>query len=300
MKKNPDLSIIILNYNTKDLLIKCLTSLEKVKKEVDFETIVSDNGSTDGSVEMIKSEFPLVKIIQGDQNIGFAKGNNRAKKLAEGKYVLFLNSDTVVQDGTLEKSIDYIEGEPKVGALTCKIVLLNGELDKDARRSFPTPWVAFTHFSGLDRVFPKSKLFAKYWYGYLSADETCEVDVLQGAFFMVRKNILDEVGWFDEDYFLDGEDIDLCWKIKEKGWRIVYYPKVSIQHIKGATKGKKHHSFGKVTKEEKLKYVLAGVNSMEIFYKKRLWNKYPLMVSLLVVLGINFLRRLRYVKAFLT
>lgn len=300
MKKNPDLSIIILNYNTKELLRNCLTSLEKVKKEVGLEVVVSDNGSTDGSLGMLKKDFPRVKLIKGEKNEGFAKGNNKARSIVSGKYVLFLNSDTEVYSNTLKEAVDCLDDNSEVGALTCKIVLQNGEPDKDARRSFPTPWVSLTHFSGLDRVFPKSKLFAKYWYGYLSVDETHEVDVLQGAFFMVRKNILDEVGWFDENYFLDGEDIDLCWKIKEKGWKIVYYPKVSILHIKGATKGKKHHSFGKVTKEEKLKYVLAGVNSMEIFYKKRLWNKYPLVISLLVVLGINFLKGLRYIKAFLT
>ncbi|OGM05797.1 hypothetical protein A2125_01380, partial [Candidatus Woesebacteria bacterium GWB1_43_5] len=231
-------------------------------------------------------DFPKVKIIENAQNLGFAAGNNKAKDFVEGKYVLILNPDTLVNKETLKEAVSYLELHIDVAALGCKIVLPNGRLDCDSRRSFPTPWVAFTHFSGMDKLFPKSKLFSQYWYGYFAQDQIHEVDVLQGAFCMVRREILDQIGWYDEDYFLDGEDIDLCWKIKEKGWKIVYFPRVSIIHVKKGTK----------SKFKSIRNVMAGVESMEIFYKKRLWAKYPLIINLLVLVGINIIRAIRFVK----
>jgi hypothetical protein len=284
MKK---LSIIIVSYNTKELLADCLSSLNKVKDEVSFETIVSDNGSLDGSLQMVRENFPGVSLIENNRNLGFAKGNNAARSYVNGEIVLFLNSDVVIRKNTLRKTVKYLDDNKDVGAVTCKIVLPDGSLDKDARRSFPTPWVSLTHFSGLDRLFSKSYLFSKYWYGYRKPDATHEVDVLQGAFFMVRREILNDVGWFDESYFLDGEDIDLSWKIKNAGWKIMYYPKVSIIHVKKGSK----------LKARSLKNIMAGVDSMEIFYKKRLWNKYPAILNFCVLIGIKAIKLARLTKA---
>ena len=295
MKK---LSIIILNYNTKELLSQCLLSLKKVANEVDFEIIISDNGSTDGSLEMLQKDFPDVLVIENHKNLGFAAGNNQAKSHVKGEYVLFLNSDTLMHANTLRKSIKYMDEHTNVGAMTCKIELPGGGLDKDARRSFITPWIGLVHlFLKLDRIFPESKYFAKYWYGFISPDIEHEVDVLQGAFLLTRKKILDSINWFDEDYFIDGEDIDLCWRIKEKDWKIIYYPKVTIQHIKGASKGKIESRLKeKVPLQERLKYRMAGVDSMEIFYRKRLWKKYPLILNLIVLVGIKTMKALRLIK----
>lgn len=291
------LSIVVLSYNTKKLLADCLKSLAKVKNEVDFEVIVPDNGSQDGSLEMVRRSFPWVrKIVDIGQNRGFAVGNNTARPFVRGKYILFLNSDTVVQSNTLRETVKYLDNNAEVGALTCKIILPSGQLDKDARRSFITPWIGLTHlYLKLDRLFPKSKLLAKYWYGYMSENVEHEVDVIQGAYFLTRKSILDKVDWFDEDYFLDGEDIDLCWKIKEAGWKIVYYPKVFITHYKGASKGK-IKQINKISFEEKLKYRMTGVDSMEKFVKKRLSKKYPLLFTLFVLTGIKLLKLLRYLE----
>ena len=300
MEKRPNLSVIILNYNTKDLLKDCLDSLNKVKNEASFEVIVADNGSTDGSCEMLKKDFGWVKLVENNENLGFAAGNNRAKDYCKGENVLFLNTDTIVPKETLRKCLKYLHKNKKVGALTCKLDLPGGGVDKDARRSFPTPWVSLTHLVlGLDKIFPKSPLFARYWYGYIPEGTTHEVDAIQGAFFLVRKKILDRVNWFDEDYFLDGEDIDLCWKIKEAGWKIIYYPEVSIIHLKGATKGKNKEVKKKAPLAERIKFRASGVTSMEIFYRKRLWSKYPLLLNLLVVVGIKCLRALRIVKMLL-
>lgn len=280
--KSVTLSIIILNYNTQELLRNCLQSIKWISDSVKKEMIVVDNGSIDQSIDMLRKEFPEVILVENKENVGFAKGNNAARAVTQGEYVLFLNSDTEVKNGCLDDTVRYLEEHPEVGAITCKTVLPTGELDRDARRSFPTPWVALTHFSYLDRLFPTSPLFSKYWYGYKSPDELHEVDVLQGAFMLTRKQILDTVGWYDESYFLDGEDIDLCWKIKKAGYKIIYYPSVSILHVKKATK-----------KKNRTKAVATGIKSMELFYKKRMWNEYPLILNYLVILGIRILTVIR-------
>jgi len=294
----PKLSIVILSYNTKRLTKECLLSLKINRGEIDFEVIVSDNGSSDGTCTMVEKEFPWVRLVENRDNLGFAAGNNKARDYCRGEYVLFLNSDTKVPKDTLKETINYIEKNEDIGALSCKIVLPNGSLDKDSRRSFPTPWVAFTHLVlRLDRIFPQSKLFARYWYGYLPANYIHEVDVIQGAFFLVRKKILDKVGWFDEDYFLDGEDIDLCWKIRKAGWKIIYFPQVSILHLKGASKGKGTYS-RVIDQKSRLKYKASGVTSMEIFYRKHLWTKYPVFINLIVILGIKMVKLGRTIATF--
>lgn len=275
--KIPKLSIIILNYNTKKLLRDCIYSLEKVKSEVEFEVIVSDNGSTDGSPEMLSETFPWVKIIGNGENLGYAKGNNQARNLVRGEYVLFLNTDTVVPKDTLLKTVKYLDSHKNVGALTCKILLPSGKPDKDSRRRFPTPWIS------LGRLF--LGLSGRYWYSDIPDDVSHEVDVIQGAYFLTRKELLDKVDWFDEDYFLDGEDIDLCWKIKQKGYKIIYYPEVKILHIKKATK----KILGR-------KYIEEGVTSMEIFYRKHFWKRYPFFINWMVVIGIGVIRTLRFAK----
>jgi GT2 family glycosyltransferase len=291
--EKPKLSIVILNYNTRDLLRGCLQSLDKLKNELAFEVIVIDNGSTDDSVNLINEKFKWVNLLRNENNLGFAKGNNRAKDIIKSDYILFLNSDTLIGSGVLARCLTYFK-KNNLGALTCKLLLPDGTSDRDARRSFITPWIGLVHlFLKLDRVFPRSKLFAKYWYGYIPEDVTIKVDAIQGAFFLTSKIILDKVGWFDEDYFLDGEDIDLCWKIGKIGYKIIYYPEVSIIHIKGATKGKNRLK-KYISLSDRFTYRLSGVNSMEIFYRKRLWDEYPSYINYLVLIGIKILKLLRY------
>ena len=309
--EKPKLSIIVLSLNTKKLLMECLDSLKRVRKEINFEVIVVDNGSTDGTVAMLRNfQFPRLRrdfggqaffnfqFIENKKNLGFAAGNNKARPYCRGKYILFLNSDTTLPKGTLKEMVSYMEKNPQVGAATCKILLPGGSLDKDARRAFITPWIGLTHlYLKLDRIFPKSKLFAKYWYGYIPDNKIHEVDALQGAFFLSPKKVLDKVGWFDEDYFLDGEDIDLSWRIKEQGYKVMYYPMVSILHKKGASKGK----VGSATKKRvpidlRLRHRMAGVNSMEIFYRKHLWSRYPLIFNIFVLAGIKTLKGIRYIR----
>ncbi len=287
MKKRPELTIIILNYNTKELLTDCLNSIKQNINEVAMEVIVSDNGSTDGSPQTVRKKFPWVKLTEG-QNEGFSKGNNRAKPLVNGKMILFLNPDTVVYKNVFKKTTQYLKKHKNVGALTCKLVLPDGSLDKDTRRRFPTPWISFQHL-----VLSNSR---KYWYEDVSEDMIQEVDTIQGAFLLTWKHILDKVGWWDEGYFFDGEDIDLCYQIHKEGSKVVYYPEVYITHLKGVTKGKVSKWKHKVTAKQRQKLRLAGVASMERFYRKNLWDKYPILFNYFMILGINIFKAIRYIR----
>lgn len=283
----PKLSIIILNYNTKELLSDCLKSVKNHMHEVPMEVIVSDNSSTDGSQEMVKKKFPWVKFTEGP-NEGFSRGNNRARPLVTGEMVLFLNPDTVVHDNVFAKTVRYLEEHPDVGAVTCKLVLADGSLDKDVRRKFPTPWVSFNKL-----VLGQS---SDYYYEHIPDTATHEVEAIQGAFFLSWKKLLDEVGWFDPGYFFDGEDVDLCYQIHKKGYKLVYYPDVYITHLKGVTKGKVKKWRHKLTPQQRKKIRLAGVASMERFYRKNLWKRYPLLFNYFVILGINLYKVIRYIR----
>jgi len=286
------LSIVILSYNTKELLKECLESIVKYSGEVTLEVIVVDNHSTDGSVEMVLEfkkgnlgKINNLRLIKSEKNLGFAKGNNLAREVVLGKQVLFLNSDTKLHENTLKETVSYLDNHPDCGVVTCKMVLPSGELDKDARRRFPTPLVSVFRFSGFT---------GRYWYSDMNPNETAEIEVAQGAFFLTRKEILDNVGWFSEEYFLDGEDIDLSFKIHEAGWKIVYDAKAVITHVKKASK--KNLNLGL---KERLKYKMTGISSMEIFYRKHLWRRYPIFVNLIVIIGIKILKLIRMIKVVL-
>ena len=286
MAGNPELSIIILNYNTKELLAGSLNSIKKYEDEIFLEVIVSDNASSDGSADMVRKNFPWVKLLEGE-NVGFSKGNNRARPYVKGKMVLFLNPDAVVNKGVLKKTTEYFKNHKDIGALSCKLVLPNGEIDKDARRRFPTPWIAFTKlFLGNGR---------KYWYEDVSSNKIQEVDAIQGAFFLTWKEILDKVGWFDEDYFFQGEDIDLSWKIKNLGLKNIYYPEASVTHLKGASTGKSKYWKARISLKQKIKIKLATVDAMELFFRKRLFNNYPRVFSWFVIFGIKVFKIFRLI-----
>jgi len=291
MQKKPELTVIILNYNTKELLEDCLNSVKANMDEVPMEVIVSDNASTDGGPDMIREKFPWVKLIEG-ANEGFSKGNNRARPLAKGEMILFLNPDTVVHKDVFAKTVRYLKEHSDVGAVTCKLILADGSMDKDVRRRFPTPWISFSRL-----ILGQSR---KYWYEDIPDSATHEVEAIQGAFFLSWKKILDKVGWFDEKYFFDGEDVDLCFQIHKLGYKLVYYPDVHIDHLKGVTKGKVKKWKHKVSAVQRMKLRLAGVNSMERFFRKNLWNRYPVIFDYFVLLGIKFYRIIRYVRVALS
>lgn len=233
MKKTIDLSVVILNYNTVDLTRICLRTVfaSKLGKHT-MEVIVCDNGSTDGSREMIRKEFPHVTLIDNKKNLGFAAGNNPGIIRAKGRYILLLNTDTEVPQNTFRVMLEFMDSHPEVGVSTCKLLLPDGSMDPACHRGFPTPWAAFTYISGLERLFPQTKLFGEYHQGYENLNSIHEVDCIVGAFFLVRREVIKQVGLLDEDYFMYAEDIDWCYRIRRAGWKIIYNPTVTILHKK--------------------------------------------------------------------
>lgn len=297
-----DLSIIILNYNTREFLKECLDSIGKSRiGGCRFEIIVVDNASQDGSPEMVKKKFPAVKLIVSKNNIGFSAGNNLAVPGSSGKYLLFLNPDTKIFPETLKVMIDYMETNGKVGIATCKVELANGQLDYPCHRGFPTPWNSLTYFSGLAKIFPKSKLFSGYTLSHLPLNQAHEIDSCSGSFFFVRREVGESLDWWDEDYFWYGDDIDFCYRVKKMGWMVMFVPKTRITHYRGASSGIIKHSqkIATASKETKLKSARASIEAMKVFYKKHYSNKYPKIIFRIVLQGISFLERLRLLKIYL-
>ncbi len=298
MNQFVDLSIIIVSYNTKDILQECLTSLfTNTPKKYTSEVIVVDNNSKDDSIKMVQQEFPQVLLFENKENFGFSKANNIGVKKAKGRYVLFLNSDTVVYDHTIETMIAFMDDHQDAGAATCRVELSNRKLDDAAHRGFPTPWNAFCHFSGLAKIFPKSRIFAGYSLGWKDVSKIHEIDACAGAFMMVQRKAGEKVGWWDEDFFWYGDDLDFCYRLKEKGWKIYFVPTVSILHYKGVSGGIKSISEHLTTanEETRKKATKARFEAMKIFYKKHYVKKYPWFITWLVMQGINL--KLRFTSA---
>ncbi|MCF7811838.1 glycosyltransferase family 2 protein, partial [bacterium] len=197
-----DVSVIIVNYNVKSFAEQCLHSVSAAIGNLSVEVFVIDNGSTDGSVEYLKSRFPSFKIIDNGENVGFGKANNIGLEKSCGKYLLILNPDTLIAEDTLKSLSQYLDANLKVGAVGPKILTREGAFDITSKRGFPTPWVAFSRLSGLSRIFPKSPTFGKYDLLYLDPDQSAEVDSLVGSCMMVRREAYQQTGGFDEDYFM--------------------------------------------------------------------------------------------------
>lgn len=271
MKK---LSIIILSFNVEQLLLDCLRS---IPVHPDWEITVVDNASSDNSVQSIKAKFPRVKLIENKSNLGFAAGNNVALRRCTTPYVLLLNPDTVVYPNSIETVLGYMETHPQVGAATCRVELANGSLDYSCHRGFPDPVGALLHFLGL-------KKFSRYSAHHIP-DSIHEIDALTGAFALIRTTAGRQVDWFDQDYFWNGEDIDLCYRLKQAGWQTMYIPQVKITHYKGAS--------AKSTRDRRLTWARNSTSVMKLFYSKHLAAKYPSVVNSFVYLGIFLLEKYR-------
>lgn len=269
-----DLSIIIVNYNTFTLTKDTINSILRYSYPFTVEIIVVDNNSTDDSLKNLKKYFKgkNVRFIESKENNGFAAGNNQGIKEARGRYVLLLNSDTIVKENTLENIYNYMEKHHDVGAVGCKVVLENGELDKACKRSFPNPSNAFS------RLFHIKTKNNDYNLEELDDNGVYEIDCLTGAFMFIRRNALNDSGLLDETFFMYGEDIDLCYRIKKSGWKIVYYGKSEIVHYKGAS-----------SKKQKSKLIYEFYRAMYIYYKKHLWNDNSIFLNVLVFVGISLL-----------
>ncbi|NOY05979.1 MAG: glycosyltransferase [Chlorobi bacterium] len=253
------ISIIIVNYNVRLLLENLLHSLYASLGDIPAEIFLVDNASVDGSVEMVRREFPSVILVESGENIGFARANNLALRRCRGKYILLINPDTFVQEDTIPSMIRFFEENPMVGMAGCKIINPDGTLEPACRRSFPTPWVAFSKLSGLSNLFPRSRLFARYNLTYLNEDESYEVDAISGSFMMLRREVYDAVGGLDETYFMYGEDLDWCFRVREAGWKVFYSHKTKIIHFGGES-----------TKRSSIDSTALFYEAMRLFVKKNL------------------------------
>mgnify|MGYP001562370140 CR=1 FL=1 len=264
------LSIIILSYNVKKQLLDCLASIPKHK---DWEIIIPDNGSTDGSAQ--------IATIQNNTNLGFAAGNNVGISHSQGEFILLLNPDTIVYPKTIETVLEYMQDHPDIGAATCRVELPDGSLDYSCHRNFPDPVGSFLHIIGLKHLsaYTNQKI----------PNSIHEIDSLVGAFAMIRKTAGDQVGWLDEDYKFNGEDIDFCYKLKEKGWKVVYIPGVKITHFKGSSV--------RAIASGRRRWAINSTDAMRLFYTKHLAAKYPFFINWTVDVGIWIIRSMRLIRS---
>lgn len=258
-----ELSIIIVNYNVKYYLAQCLDSVLKATAALDAEIIVIDNASSDGSVDYLQPKFPQVTFIINNNNRGFGAANNQAATLAKGEYLLILNPDTVIPEDGLQACLKFMKSKPEVGALGVRMIDGFGHFLKESKRGFPSPATAFYKMSGLINAFPTSARFGKYYLGHLPEKKSAEVDVLAGAFMLIKTRVWQELNGFDEDYFMFGEDIDLSYRIIKAGYKNYYFPDVSILHYKGESSNRQSKAFVKMFYE-----------AMQIFSQKHFKQSY--------------------------
>lgn len=271
------LSIIIVNYNVEYFLEQCINSCLKAMETVPCELFVVDNNSIDGSVDMVRAKFPQVHLIANKENLGFSKANNQAMRLANGEYVLLLNPDTVVEEDTFVKVVEFMDAHPDAGGLGVRMLDGKGKFLPESKRGLPTPSVAFFKIFGISKLFPKSRLFGRYHLGYLDEFETNEIEILSGAFMLMRKEALDKVGLLDEAFFMYGEDIDLSYRIVLGGYKNYYFPETRIIHYKGES-----------TKKSSVNYVFVFYRAMIIFARKHFSQKNARLFSFLINAAIYF------------
>ena len=271
------LSVVIVNYNVRYFLEQCLHSVRRAMEGIEGEVFVVDNNSVDGSVKMVEEKFPEVILIANKDNKGFSKANNQAIRVSKGEYVLLLNPDTIVEDDTFRKVVDFMDAHPDAGGLGVKMIDGKGRFLPESKRGLPKPDVAFYKIFGLSKLFPRSKKFGRYHLTYLDKEETHQVDVLSGAFMLLRSATLSKAGLLDEDYFMYGEDIDLSYRITQAGYKNYYYPEARIIHYKGES-----------TKKTSVNYVFTFYNAMIIFARKHFSQKNARIFSFLINLAIWF------------
>lgn len=252
-----DLSVIIVSYNVRNFLEKCLISVRKASENLDCEIFVVDNKSTDGSCSMVEAEFPEVKLIKNRVNRGYSSANNQALKTASGRYVLLLNPDTIVKENTFRSCISFMDSHPDAGATGVRMINGKGKFLPESKRALPTPGTAFFKMSGLSYLFPKSRLFNRYNLGHLDSMQISKADVISGAFMFLRAEAVAKTGLLDEEFFMYGEDIDYSYRLLKAGYNNYYFPDAEIIHFKGES-----------TKKENIKAVVNFYKAMAIYVRK--------------------------------
>lgn len=307
MKK---VSVFIVNLNTSGVLRLCLDNLKD--SYGNLEVIVADNSSTDGSPEMIKTEYPWVKLLEL-QNYGLSHALNKCIERATGDYHLYLGSDAFPDKQTIKGLVDYFENTAAsdIGAASVRLFLRNGKQDMDGHRGFPTPWVSLFHFMKLDKLFPRSEIFGKYFMSYKNLNTEHEIDMCITHFFFVPASVTSKVGkWDEENFFLYGEDVDYCYRIKQAGFKIMYLPQFTARHWKGVTVGIRKETKDVAMSARQIKFSgkdmslgafrveiqKMSTDAMEMFYRKHLSSKYIPLFNIVVIFGIRVLKILRILK----
>ncbi len=269
------ISIVIVNWKTPRLLSGCLDSLFADAGSRDFEIWVVDNASGDGSLAMLEERYPRVRVIANEENVGFARACNQAIARSSGRYVLLINPDTLAVGDAVSRLAEFMDANPQCGAVGPKILNPDGTLQLACRRSFPDPLAAFFRLSYLSRLFPRSKLMARYNLTFEDPDSLLEVDALSGSCMMVRRQAIETVGVLDEEWFMYGEEIDWCWRIKKAGWKVVYNPQAVIYHYHGAA-----------SRLRPVKATISLHHGMTLFYRKHVAPRYWAPFNALVYAGI--------------
>lgn len=270
-----DLTIVVVSYNVRHFLQQCLDSVARASLGLRVEVYVVDNASVDGSVEMVRRLFPWVHLMANTDNVGFSRANNQALRIAQGRYTLLLNPDTVVQEDTLTQCLAFMDNHPDAGGLGVRMLDGKGVFLPESKRGLPTPAVAFYKIFGLAGLFPKSRIFGRYHLGFLDEHETHEVDILSGAFMLMRKEALDKAGLLDERFFMYGEDVDLSYRIQKAGYKNYYLPTTRIIHYKGES-----------TKRSSVNYVRNFYQAMALFAEMHFSQGYAGALRLLILLAI--------------
>ena len=267
------LSVVIVSYKVRAYVEQCLASLLRSLRDIDAEVFVVDNNSHDGTVQLIRSRFPQVKVMDSSHNLGFARANNAAIRQSVGEYVLLLNPDTFVGESTLRECIDFMDSRPQAGMCGVGMLRIDGSFAPESRRGVPTPFVAFCKMSGLGAIFPKSHIFGRYYMQYLNKYAITPIEIVSGAFMFIRRSALDKVGLLDETFFMYGEDIDISYRVLRAGFQNYYIP-TQILHYKGES-----------TKKDSIRYINAFHKAMIIFFKKH-FRHYSFLYSSIITLVI--------------
>ncbi len=284
----PELSICIVTLNTRQFLRDCLDSIAAHPASIPTEIIVVDNYSTDGTQEMLAQEFPDVRLIQNKKNEGFARPANQAMYAAKGDYFLLLNPDTLVHADALDRLITFLDENARAGIVGPKVLNRDGSLQKACRRGVSRPWAAFSYFSGLSRLFPRSKFFGGYLLNYLDEDETHPVDGVSGSCMLIRREVAENIGYLDELFFAYQEDADFCFQAQRLGWQVYYHPAACITHF-GGQGGSRHQPFRAIYEWHHSYYLYYRKNLAGDYFFLFNWLYYGVMV---LKLGLSLLSNL--------
>ncbi len=292
----PDISICLVSYGTRELLKNCIHSIQTQTLHCNYEIIVVDNGSQDGTIDMLVREFPQVQMIQNNQNLGYTKPMNQALRLSKGRYLLQLNPDTIVLENALDQLVDFLDDNPLIGICGPKVLNRDGSLQKPCRRGEPRPLAVLAYFSGLAKMFPKNRRLGEYLMSYMDENQVHPVSSVSGCCMLIRRDVVDQIGYLDEQFFAYQEDADICYRARAAfpGWQVFYYPEAKIIHY-GGMGGSRVQPF---------RSIYEWHHSYYLYYKKNLAKDYFFLfnwlyyLAMLVKLGIallsNSLRKDKY------